>query len=1269
MPIFNPSAGGGIPGGSDTNMQFNDSSAFGGANVNYNKTTHRTGFDVAASPTLATVHADGSITGDTLVAPASLSYVLTLDTQINSPSTASVTQVNSPTDPTSLTLGFTYIDPPYDAGQFTTQNGAETGYTANGNTISYSVFAYRLVGGVYVTHPVPFVLTTFTDNTNGLPYGVDIGGWTTTNGYQDGYLLVVQASEYGNVPYAVNIGNVTSYSDLGVGSGSFGNQVKTDSAYQSNGGNATTAVASYKNISGTKYRSAYTTNPTSDGNNSLYYIVNATWSSAVDDGFIARTISGQFYDTSTVNSFDDYGQSVGSIGDYSTFFSIAFPYFNTSIVDSSAVSATFNYGSGGQIADGSNWDVYVYEYRANVVDGKKYMTSTPAIFNLGIDANDSSPFTVSGSFTPGDGSGQFVVLYKNGVAVAGIEGSSGAFSGLDVQTTPNLSNILSSYTGMSWSWSDYGYIISPSTKYSASANSYANVDTNPVNGFIWLHQQATFGNANHLKIIENAPRTPGSFYVDVTAASIYQFYTALGDTTVTPATIGYPAAGQTVVYRVYSNKTVNGVSIYSSTYATTSVLFPNNGLFYVVDLTSATVSGAAYKFQRIPTIVGTGYEVSTNTLQDNTTLGWAAAGTLDPTVAYGNTGIFDWNSSTLATTYSPLLIRDKYVRGGFTDAWMEFQYNTGSAYASAARFGHTSLANAAIKSLTGGLEIGTLGTVNTVISGSSGTIFNAQGSSSSGQNFTIKSQAYASGLMFVSAPQSTVYFGSTTFTAGDPQSLIAIKDGGTDKAIVIESSNATSNGILFGVLNTSGTLLQGITRSGRGFFGTNSNNNAILQIGAGDATYSSLVLMNSTTLPTTPNVGGIEYSANSPATVGAFYGSIQSNIRKRFQMDLGSGTANSFWYSDANGYATTSGNPIVINGAGNILTFAQASIFSLGAAINGTGGLTFGSTSNLNLTNVPVIGAARWSYVAKTANYTITNAEYLVNATANSFNFTLPTAVSISGRGVYLHNSGSGTETINTTSAQTINGQASGAITLTQNKGIWVFSDGANYISPGVLATAIVGPIAGSQITGAALTKTDDTNVTLTLGGSPTTALVNATSLTLGWTGLLAEARGGTGVAKLILFDHFVDANNGTTVETDLYTDTLVAGQFSANGQKVTAQYQIVCTGAALASQDLRVYFGGTSIYDSGALSLGAITANFTFYITIIRVSSSVVRCAVSVSSDFATLFPYSKYTEVTGLTLSNTQILKITGQAAGAGGASNQITAKEGYVQFLPSA
>lgn len=52
----------------------------------------------------------------------------------------------------------------------------------------------------------------------------------------------------------------------------------------------------------------------------------------------------------------------------------------------------------------------------------------------------------------------------------------------------------------------------------------------------------------------------------------------------------------------------------------------------------------------------------------------------------------------------------------------------------------------------------------------------------------------------------------------------------------------------------------------------------------------------------------------------------------------------------------------------------------------------------------------------------------------------------------------------------------------------------------------------GAPYTAAALTKTDDTNVTLTLGGTPATALLHAASITVGWTGTLSGTRGGTGV-------------------------------------------------------------------------------------------------------------------------------------------------------------
>lgn len=85
--------------------------------------------------------------------------------------------------------------------------------------------------------------------------------------------------------------------------------------------------------------------------------------------------------------------------------------------------------------------------------------------------------------------------------------------------------------------------------------------------------------------------------------------------------------------------------------------------------------------------------------------------------------------------------------------------------------------------------------------------------------------------------------------------------------------------------------------------------------------------------------------------------------------------------------------------------------------------------------------------------------------------------------------------------------------TLTNERNIGLLATGYLKI---VTALGIATPSTTTSIpaadigSGDALTKTNDTNVTLTLGGTPTSALLKAVSLTLGWTGLLGLARGGT---------------------------------------------------------------------------------------------------------------------------------------------------------------
>jgi hypothetical protein len=55
----------------------------------------------------------------------------------------------------------------------------------------------------------------------------------------------------------------------------------------------------------------------------------------------------------------------------------------------------------------------------------------------------------------------------------------------------------------------------------------------------------------------------------------------------------------------------------------------------------------------------------------------------------------------------------------------------------------------------------------------------------------------------------------------------------------------------------------------------------------------------------------------------------------------------------------------------------------------------------------------------------------------------------------------------------------------------------------------------GGDIAGSELTFTNDTNVQMTLGGTPASALLQPVSITLGWTGQLAVGRGGTGASTL----------------------------------------------------------------------------------------------------------------------------------------------------------
>ena len=104
-----------------------------------------------------------------------------------------------------------------------------------------------------------------------------------------------------------------------------------------------------------------------------------------------------------------------------------------------------------------------------------------------------------------------------------------------------------------------------------------------------------------------------------------------------------------------------------------------------------------------------------------------------------------------------------------------------------------------------------------------------------------------------------------------------------------------------------------------------------------------------------------------------------------------------------------------------------------------------GSTSTVPNSTLQVGGSVGMNYIAKTANYTVTGTDYLIDCTSNTFTVILPTAVGITGRVYIIKNNGTGVITLATTSSQTIDGFTT-KIMNTQYSGYQVMSNGTNYI-------------------------------------------------------------------------------------------------------------------------------------------------------------------------------------------------------------------------------
>jgi hypothetical protein len=281
----------------------------------------------------------------------------------------------------------------------------------------------------------------------------------------------------------------------------------------------------------------------------------------------------------------------------------------------------------------------------------------------------------------------------------------------------------------------------------------------------------------------------------------------------------------------------------------------------------------------------------------------------------------------------------------------------------------------------------------------------------------------------------------------------------------------------------------------------------------------------------------------------------------------------------------TNGQLLIGNTTGNTLAKATLTASTGISVTNGAGSITLTNTAPDQV--VSLTGAGTTTISGAYPSFTITSNDAYVG-TVTSVGLSLPTQFTVTNSPVT--SSGTLTAAWNTQTANyVLAGPTTGAAAVPTFRAL-VAGDvpALSYVSS-VSATAPITSTGGLTptiaVTSAALTKTDDTNVTLTLGGSPTTALLAATSLTLGWTGTLAAARLNANVVQSVVNDTNVTGSIATQALTLGWTGTLSVARGGTAKASWTANGIVYASGTTTLTNGTALTFDGTNWATTGTAS------------------------------------------------------------------------------------
>lgn len=140
--------------------------------------------------------------------------------------------------------------------------------------------------------------------------------------------------------------------------------------------------------------------------------------------------------------------------------------------------------------------------------------------------------------------------------------------------------------------------------------------------------------------------------------------------------------------------------------------------------------------------------------------------------------------------------------------------------------------------------------------------------------------------------------------------------------------------------------------------------------------------------------------------------------------------------------------------------------------------------------------------------------------------------------------------------------------------------------------------------------------------------------------------------------------NNSGTSETDIYTYPVPANIINSDGNKI----EVITDGILVdntATSLLKIYFAGTEILNTTALSIGLANSAYVIKVRVIRTSSTTAHAYVEANTPGLSQTYFLNSTDLTSLNFATTNIIKITATAGGVGGGSNDITGKSWIVDF----